>query len=445
MRRIPNYVQALLAALQFRGPQPEALQALRDSDWRKLLEFCDLAHLTLPLWRKSGDFLPHWVRNRMEQNASDNSKRFDNVKQAYLELAKALGDDQVEYLVIKGFAQYPGYVENPRLRMQSDIDIYCPSEQILRARDALLNLGYEPLRGLEQLPHDHLPAMIRKTGWEWRGNAFDPQMPPSIELHFCLWNEINARFAPKGLDDFWRRRTTRRVADFSFPALDPVDNLGFSALHALRDLFSGDWVLQHIYEIARFLHTSAGNKSFWLHWRELHNDSLRPLEGISFHLAKKWFSCDLSEEAEEAARNQVPAVRQWLELFCHAPLEEMFHPHKHGVWLQIALLETSQAKRTVLRNALMPLRIPKVGAPGQDTTRQGRRKQFWPSHRYAKYLFYITSRAVYHGMTFVPTLCHGVRCWIGGRHRGGEFRMPHAKRGERRSDNQICKAKRWDG
>jgi hypothetical protein len=418
MRRNPAPLPALLSALQFRAAHPEALRVLGESEWHELLEFCDLAHLTLPLRQNCGDVLPDWVRARMERNASDNAKRFDNVKRVYLELAKAIKDVQVEHLVIKGFAQYPGYVEHPRLRMQSDIDIYCPSESILHARDALLSLGYQPLRGDENLPKDHLPAMIRKTGWEWRGNAFDPEMPPSIELHFCLWNETNARFAPKGLEDFWQRRVTRHLEDFSFPALDPVDNFGFFALHVLRELFRGDWVLHRIYEMARFLHTNAANKPFWLRWRELHNDSLRSSEAISFRLARDWFACDLSEEVEAEVRNLSPAVQQWLDLFSESPLAGMSRTNKDGVWLHIALLESFRDKGAVLGNALLPMRIPTVGAQGQDTTRQGRRKRFWPSNRRAQYLFYVTSRVVYHAKTLAPTLWHGVRWWFATRNFG---------------------------
>lgn len=412
MRRIPHYVRALLSALQFRGDDPEGLRSLDESEWRELLEFSDLAHLTLPLWRNCADVLPDWVRERIERNVSDNAKRFDNVNHVYLEVAKALDDVQVEYLVLKGFAQYPGYVEDPRLRMQSDIDLYCPEDGILRARDALLNLGYEPICGLERLPQDHLAPMIRKTGWKWRGNAFDPEMPLSIELHYCLWNEANARFMPKGLEDFWPRRRTRHLEDFSFPGLDPIDNLGFSALHALRDLFSGDWALHRVYEIARFLHTNADNTSFWSRWRELHNDSLRSSEAISFRLAKDWFACDLGEEVEAKVRNLSPAVQRWVDLFGDSSLDGIFHANKHGVWLHIALLESYHDKLAVLRNALVPTRIPALGAPGQDTTRQGRRKRFWPSHRYAKYCFYITSRVIYHAKTLAPTLCRGAWWWL---------------------------------
>jgi MFS family permease len=263
--------------------------------------------------------------------------------------------------------------------------------------------------------------MVRKTGWEWRGNAFDPQMPPSVELHFCLWNEATARFAPRGLENFWPRRVTRHLEDFSFPALDPVDNLGFSALHALRDLWSGDWVLHRVYEMARFLHTNAENKPFWMRWRDLHDHPLRATEAICFRLAKNWFACDVPEEVEMEVRNLSPAVERWIEQFNNSPLEGMFQPNKDGVWLHVALLESSRDRRAVLGKVLAPLHLPSVGAPGQDTTRQGKRKSFWPSQRHAKYAFYVISRVAYHAKTLVPTLWRGAKWWLATKQLGKDF------------------------
>ena len=31
--------------------------------------------------------------------------------------------------------------------------------------------------------------LIRKTGWKWREDYFDPEMPTAVELHFAFWNE----------------------------------------------------------------------------------------------------------------------------------------------------------------------------------------------------------------------------------------------------------------
>jgi MFS family permease len=91
------------------------------------------------------------------------------------------------------------------------------------------------------------------------------------------------------------------------------------------------------------------------------------------------------------------------------------------VWLHVALLESSRDQRAVLRQALAPLRVPSVGAPGQDTTRQGRKKRFWPSQRYAQYLFYLTSRVGYHAKTLAPTLWRGARWWLATKELGKEF------------------------
>ena len=76
-----------------------------------------------------------------------------------------------EHLVLKGFAQRLGYVVHPCFRRQSDIDPF--PDSIVSAQDALSRLGYEPVEWVGPGPTDHLPAMIRKTGWKWRGDFFD--------------------------------------------------------------------------------------------------------------------------------------------------------------------------------------------------------------------------------------------------------------------------------
>jgi hypothetical protein len=104
----------------------------------------------------------------------------------YAELSNALRQAGAEHLVLKGFAQWAGYVRDPLLRMQSDIDIFCPSESVLPACDAISVLGYEPLKGIDDVPSDHLPSMIRKTDWKWRGDFFDPEAPFSVDIHFVF-------------------------------------------------------------------------------------------------------------------------------------------------------------------------------------------------------------------------------------------------------------------
>ena len=59
------------------------------------------------------------------------------------------------------------------MRTQYDIDLYCPAEMIEALRQTALAMGYEALENRERFPTDHLPPMIRKTGWEWKGDYFD--------------------------------------------------------------------------------------------------------------------------------------------------------------------------------------------------------------------------------------------------------------------------------
>ena len=72
--------------------------------------------------------------------------------------------------------------------------------------------------------------MAKKKDGERRGHPCDPDIPISIEVHCYFWHEAAARFAPKGLDQFWSRRIERRLEDINFPALEPTDNLAYAAL-----------------------------------------------------------------------------------------------------------------------------------------------------------------------------------------------------------------------
>jgi MFS family permease len=423
MPNIPPYIRAALEALKFCSGHREALHTLNDSDWRNLLAFCDRMHLTIPLGRVCGNDLPDWVRSRIDRNISDNAERFERIKVNYLELASALRGVGAEHVVLKGFAQWPGYVEDPRFRVQSDIDLFCPPESILRARDAVSTLGYEPLRGLEHRQSDQLPPMLRKTGWEWRGNSYDPEMPVSLDLHSCFWDETTARFGPNGLDQFWFRRVERRLDNFSFPALNAADNLGYYALSALRDLVGCALLAHQVYELAWFLHTNADNELFWKNWRESHDDSLHYLETISFRLAFDWFAPRLPEEVEKSINCLPTAVQGWFQEYRESPLTAWFRPNKDGVWLHLSLLESFRDKRSVLCKRLFPTRIPPVErvdlpdiiSKGGQTSR---RRPLW---RHVRYFAYLISRMAFHVRILPPTLWHGVRWWWSARNLGREF------------------------
>lgn len=409
--KTPAFFRAMLGALQFKNASIDAFKKLNHDEWREMLEFGDLAHLTLPLASALQQVAPGWVVEKLNSNLKDNRTRVLSTKNIYIEIAKALEKDKVEFLVMKGFTLYPDFLENEYLRFQSDIDFFCPQEMLDRACEVLIRLGYEPDQTLKKAPADHLPVMARKTEWKWRGNMYDPEMPPSIDLHFCLWNPETTKLRVSGVENFWDRRTIRSVNGFDYPALHPIDNLGYCALHVLRDLTRGEWLIHHVYEIAWFLHHQAGNDEFWEQWIETHNISLRAFETIAFWLARDWFQCNISHLLEKEMTRVLPLPEQWLQKFSASPLIGMFSPNKDGIWLHASLLSSWQSKITVLCDALIPTRVPVVGAPGQNTTKTRRRRQFWPSQRYIRYVLHILFRIGFHARMFFPTLLSGIHLW----------------------------------
>ncbi len=381
-------IRAALDGLSFDG-RPYLLAGLD----RAALDFLDSAHLTQLL----GQFeLPEEARAHVDGAVARNAIRVERVAAAYQELAASF-----DHLVLKGFTHVPDFVPEPQLRVQYDLDLYVPAEQRNEALSALLSLGYEPIAGLEGLAMDHLPTMIRKTGWEWRGDYFDPEIPVSVEVHFQFWDTATERLYPKGLDGFWTRREGHR--------LHSVDVLGYAALHLVRHLLRANLRPFHVWEIARFLHTQHDG-TFWRLWREWHSPSLRQLEAVGFLLARSWFGCTLPPAAEEEVSALPAPVKNWFEVYRWSPLEGMFHPNKDELWLHLSLLETAADRISVLRRRLLPASLPgpvdAVHITEEEMTLPRRIR------KHSRYLAFAASRAWLHARLLAPTLWEGVRGWL---------------------------------
>lgn len=412
---VPREVQALLGALQITRASTSLLQTLSDEEWLSLLNFCDLAHLTLKLATLPTSGFPAWVVSRLETNRADNFKRFERVKATYVEARNALEQAGVEHIVVKGFAQFPMYVEHPRLRSQSDIDLYCPAHMIDAAYSALRAINYQPSTNVDYRDADHLPAMVRLGEWQWRGNAFDPEMPLSIELHFCLWNENVSLFPVPGVDAFWERRTTRTIDGVSFPCLNSVDHLGYFSLHILRNILSREWVVNHVLELATFLESKAEDDSFWADWLGLHDAPLRQYEAIAFHYARVWFGCRLHPTADNQVQSLPPAQSSFLHHFAGAAMELMFTPNKDSFWLHMDLANSVGAWLTLVKRLFMPNRISRMGGPAV-TIRNRRQTESDHTHAVTQYLQYLASRTTSYFRLSLVTLARGLR-WRLGHHR----------------------------
>jgi len=296
-----------------------------------------------------------------------------------------------------------------RYRTQGDIDVYVPPRNLLLARDALLGAGYRPIHGVEHMPTDHLPPMMRQVNWTWRGNFYDPELPIGIELRFRFWNASTTKLRPRGLEEFWERKVERNQDGLSFCSLNPVDNTAYAALHVLHHLLFGELVPYHVYELAHFLHVTANDERLWREWQSA-DDGLRCMETISFRLASDWFSCDLPELVQEEVDSLPAEVKQWFEDYRESPLHALIKPNKDRLWLHLSLLESSRDKCAVFFGTLLPVRVPPLKAVGQ-----------WPLSVVPKFIGYAASRFVHHLGTVPRTLVEGLRWWGRTKHLDPQF------------------------
>ncbi|MBZ5625221.1 MAG: MFS transporter [Acidobacteriia bacterium] len=390
-------------------PRSDSLERLSDQEWREALDFSDRSQLTLALRRHMREAMPQWVRERTDGDAAHNLQRLELLRQLYQCLSGRLAAAGIEFAALKGLAHCPDFGSLPEDRPQYDIDLYVPSEEMDRARDVVLALGYEPLESMESSPTDHIPALIRKTGWEWRGDIFDPEMPLAVELHFQFWNERLERLRAPGVEEFWSRRVTRETAGLRLPSLSRPDALGYASLHVLRHILQGSGRPFHVYEVACFLDSHAVDSEFWSAWRELHSAELRRLESVAFRLACEWFGCRPGSVAQEEMERLPAATQAWFEKFATSPAAWPFHPRKDELWLHLSLLDSPRDAWSVARRRLLPGRLP-----GQvDAIYIPHRDMSWSRRalKQMRYWAFVASRVRHHIAALPGTARSGVRWW----------------------------------
>lgn len=399
---LPRGVATVLAALRFSEPAPELLRRLSDTEWKAVLDYTDRGAVTLLLGAMCRDYAPAWVNERLGRNLAGNTERIGRLRAALVEIAARFDASNIDFLLLKGFSQEVEYTSDPYLRMGYDIDLYSPPHSLAAACEALRALDYRPIEGAGQLPADHVPPMIRKTGWEWRGDFFDPDIPGCIDLHFQFWDPATELFQAPGVEDFW----AHRIRQDGLPVLGYADRLGYAALHLVRHLFRASVRPSHVYEIAYFLETQAGNEAFWEAWRELHPDSLRRLEAIAFRLAAAWFGCRSSPVAQEEMARLDRDILLWFESYSACPVEAQFHPSKHELWLHFALLDSTRDRRRVFMRRMFPARLPgpleAVFVPEDQLTWHSRLR------RKIRYYTHVGTRALHHARAWPPTIAHGL-------------------------------------
>lgn len=408
-RRIPRACAAILDALKFTTVAPRLLPEFSEHEWRQALRFCDESRLTLLAGAVCGGRLPAPVTERIRRNLQNNVTRMESLKQEYLRIANSFEAASVEHVVLKGFAHGPEFGLDARYRPQYDLDLWCREPQLEQARKALERLGLESVTAQERFPTGHLPPMIRKTGWDWKGDYFDPEMPPVVELHFALWDERIERLPAPGLDDFWKRGKHEQRAGMTVPVMHLPDQFAFAALHAVRHLLRGDLRALHVYEIAHFLHAQRDDAEFWARWQELHAPELRRLQSLACGLARKWFACSLPDAVAAEIHALPRDVYAWFENYAACAVESKFSSSKDELWLHLALLPSFRERAAVIRRRMIPLNLPgRVESEFVPAAQRTMPRRLVGALRYAAFC---AARALHHLRSWGAFLSGGMHWW----------------------------------
>ncbi len=405
MRRSSDLL-SVVGGLDFQNDRSGLIRGIATGNWPRLLRLTDEAQLTLPLAIRRGDCLPANVRRRVDQNLTRNAERARRTRNLYQEIAERLRIRGVEFLVLKGMTHGNPYCDELAHRPQFDLDLYCPSEAMQAATETIASFGYEPIRPHRGAPADHLPAMIRRTGFQWKGDYYDPELPLTVELHFQFWNAGCEAFCVSGDDGFWSRRTKRDIGHCEIPALHPLDDLAYTTWHLVKHLLRGNLRLYHVYELAYYLDRTAEANSFWHDWRASATQR-RIAEPIAFRLAHEWFGCRMHPVVQAEIELLPSAVDRWFSLFGSSPITSMECPNKDELFLHLALTERIGDRIRIAVRKLAPLNPPHVVMDAHAQANSARLRAL----RAAFFARFLMRRAVRHVRAWIPIVQSGFRWW----------------------------------
>ena len=396
-------LNTVIRSLSFGENRSSCLREIEAARWPQLLQLTDASQLTLPLGVRCRASLPASVQKRIDVNLEDNAERQRRVMQAYREIAGLLNAHGIEFLVLKGFTNWPDYACDLRYRPQYDVDLYCPAETIADAYEAVRSLGYEPFRSRGRVSVDHFPTLIRMNSWRFRGDYYDPELPVAVELHFRLWDSRTEAFDVPNAEQFWERRRTREILGLTVPALDPGDALSYSTWHLVRHLVRGDLRAYHVYELAYFLHHSSRRDDFWREWKEGHPS--RAVEAVAFRLAIDWFECRANTVVWDVCGTLSATVRCWFDLFAHSPATALERPNKDELYLHLCLVEGWRRRLQVTTRRLLPLRFDPVVADAHVPSPDWRLRL----KRRIVSVRFMAQRFLHHTRTLAPLIGSGIR------------------------------------
>jgi hypothetical protein len=217
----------------------------RDFHWERFIAFAEGHGLSALLYHKiksddSESRLPAEVIERLRQRFLSDSVRALQGKDELHRIGDSFSKASLDFIVLKGPHLAAEVYASPGLRPYCDFDILVIKEELERARDVLVDLGYRPLiMGNWESSTHHIEPLARLGRFP-------------IELHCHVFNPRYSKIALPSIRGLWDRS---RVSEEWGPrgrVLAPTDLLSHLGIHmSIHHCFNTS--LLHAYDFIEVL------------------------------------------------------------------------------------------------------------------------------------------------------------------------------------------------
>jgi hypothetical protein len=343
--------------LSFCDPLPHRFDRLRHlsgRQWRQLLYWLDISGLALYFLDRLGELhcdevLPEAVRQRLQQNLTDNTERTHNMIAESVAIQREFQELGFSYAAVKGFSLCPTSVPRPQLRHQLDLDFLIAEENAPDACRVLERRGYR------------LYAISGKS-WEFKRNE-----RPSTSLK-DLYKDASGRAVELHVESDNHPTRLRRVAKqefygISMPVLSPVDLFLGQGLHAFKGVCSAFLRIAHLLEFRRHVLARYDDDAFWRELRAAAGEDRRASWGIG--VVTYLITSVMGQFAPEALTSWTVAtlpssVRLWVDVYGRRVVFGRHPGTKRYLLLQQELESAGILPKRSAKRALLPLRLPPV-------------------------------------------------------------------------------------
>lgn len=286
MNRITNH-ELLLHCLR-KEPEASELERLTESDWHDLIQQAR-SHAVLYLLyhrlkkRNLDSYIPADILQTVRTEYFEQAWRNNSLYNDLSKILKALQQENIPVILLKGAHLAQIVYSNIALRPMSDIDILVKKNDLPKAKDLLLELGYTPLKDIDIATacasSQHLPPMVKQDA-------------PPVELHWTIEN--STRPFTIDIEGLWQRAQPTSVGGVDTLTLSPDDLLLHLCLHtSVHHLFSnGLRAFCDILEIIRHYQDELDWKTVQ---RRAEEWGVSNAVYLTLYLAKSLLSADVPE------------------------------------------------------------------------------------------------------------------------------------------------------